>query len=161
MDNKRLIDIEATLEKTFIEEWICKLRIWAKIDNKKEYLYRKEVLQDILQTLEKYPEGNNISVYTSERSHIFEYEKGHVDSDEWEHVDIVSMGLYAIIKGNVDPFIYVLGKYLKIYKRNRPIDERKLEYTTDGLFKDFPVEDVDFEDMWILEPIAEKGRKYI
>jgi hypothetical protein len=159
MDNSKMLDIESSLEKTFIDEWISKLRIWIRKDDNKDYLYRKEVLEDILQSLENYPKSNNVLLYTSEASDIDWYEVGHGEPTEWEKVETLSMGLSAFVDGTVDPFKYVLGKNLKIYAKNKPIGERVLKYNTNSAFKGSPVEDKDCGDGWFLKPITENSRR--
>ena len=159
MNNGKRLDIEASLENAFIDEWISKLRIWIKIDNHNNYYYRKEVLEDILQSLENYPKSNNVSLYTSEASDIDWYEVGHGEPTEWEKAETLSMGLCAIVDGTVDPFKYILGKHLKIYAKNNSFDERALEYNTNSAFKGNPIEDKDCGDEWFLKPITENNRR--
>lgn len=158
MDNGKLLDIEDSLERTFINEWINKLRIWIKIDKQDNYLYRKEVLEELLQSLENYPKSNNVSIYTSEISDVDWYEVGHGEPTEWERIETVTAKYHIIIKGIKEPFLYVLGKHLKIYKKDFN-DERILKYNTNGAYKDNPVEDKDYDDGWLLEPITEKNRR--
>lgn len=158
MDNGKLLDIEDSLEKTFINEWISKLRIWIRIDKQDNYLYRKEVLEELLQSLENYPKSNNVSIYTSEISDVDWYEVGHGEPTEWERIETVTAKHHIIIKGIKEPFSYVLGKHLKIYAKKSD-DERTLEYNTNDRYKGNPVEDKDYGEGWLLEPLTEKNRR--